>query len=481
MYCVVRLWKVPAVFAYISIGICGICSANAQTNQPSQRPLFTVQLNRPIEDVDAMAARMKTNGDLYKKIRDDGLDEYTKTHPQASSYDDQARTLIKLFAYLVVWDDFYGENLWELGSDYIRTAAMHGVRDPLFNAFNIIVAGPHVPPDKEERAMQIIDDTDKFMATGYPAAFKQMVSQIAINGLVCYRNNQKVDINMPSMLARAHVVEEWGQSYQELVKQKLPHEILFSWGKENMGGAQYNEITLNRVIAEIDRAFNEEDPDNPVKLELDGAYYVEHAWYARGSGWANTVNPQQWDQFSKDLVKAAQILEPLYNQHPDEVGISLSMMTVELGQGQGHDRMELWFQRGLKANPDCYRLYWSKQWYLQPRWEGSEEDILSFGKECVQTQNWVDKLPMILPIGLNDVQDPQVFARPDVWPIVEKTYRDYLDRYPKATHFRTLFAVQAYQGGHMDIAREQVKILGNDCDFHTISPQQFQEITADSK
>ncbi len=60
--------------------------------------------------------------------------------------------------------------------------------------------------------------------------------------------------------------------------------------------------------------------------------------------------------------------------------------------------------------------------------------------------------------------DPAVFAQPEIWQPLEKTYRDYLSHYPQSLHYRSLFALNAAQGGHWDVAKEQFKILGTDWD-----------------
>jgi hypothetical protein len=81
------------------------------------------------------------------------------------------------------------------------------------------------------------------------------------------------------------------------------------------------------------------------------------------------------------------------------------MITVELGQGRGRPRMEQWFQRAMSLSPNYYEACYAKLHYLQPKWFGSNEDMLEFAGECVNSSKWGGHVPLILPTvrssGLN--------------------------------------------------------------------------------
>jgi len=105
---------------------------------------------------------------------------------------------------------------------------------------------------------------------------------------------------------------------------------------------------------------------------------------------------------------------------------------------------------------------------------------MALGQECVKTDNWAAKLPMILPTGIAEApsQDQSLYARDDVWNPLETVYREYLVRYPNSFFYRTNFAKHAYDGGHMDVAREQFKILANDWDRSVLSESEYATIMA---
>ncbi len=421
-------------------------------------------------DIDALASRMKKNQDLYQKIRDEALAGYAQRNPQPHPYDEKVKTLLRLEAYLCVWEDFYGEGLWRQGESYATQAQAEDAGEPLVSEFLNLSSS-----DPEADAMSIIEP---ILTGAYPAAFKLKVCRRIIARLGRFQGTTSTGSGSLITKNRARWLEEWGKAYREALKQTAPHDWLYERGEELQNTVQSNQQMLDLVISEQDRAFNEVDPQNPVKQELDGDYFINAAWCARGSGYANTVSTQGWDAFRRRLASAATILEPLYDLYPKEVNICKAMMTVELGQGQGRDRMELWFHRGTQADPDDYGLYKSKEWYLLPRWYGSMEDITAFGHECVAGGNWSSKIPMILPVGVaeSSMNDVTIYSDPKAWATLEIVYREYLSRYPNAIFFRTNFAKHAFDGGHLDVAREQFKILGEDWDPSVLSSVQVEEI-----
>ena len=78
---------------------------------------------------------------------------------------------------------------------------------------------------------------------------------------------------------------------------------------------------------------------------LRGDYYIRYAWNARGDGWADTVKEEGWKLFGQRLDMAEDALERAWKLDPTDARIPVKMINLELGQGEGRDRMELWFQR----------------------------------------------------------------------------------------------------------------------------------------
>lgn len=123
---------------------------------------------------------------------------------------------------------------------------------------------------------------------------------------------------------------------------------------------------------------------------------MQLAWNARGSGYADSVTEKGWDTFARHLAEAERVLERSWDLDPTLESTAVEMMRVELGQGKGRNRMELWFSRAMKLNPANYEAARAKVWYLQPKWHGADGDAISFGRECVRSTEWKGRVPLVL-------------------------------------------------------------------------------------
>jgi len=148
--------------------------------------------------------------------------------------------------------------------------------------------------------------------------------------------------------------------------------------------------------------------------------------------------------------------------------IPLKMMTIALGQGQGRERMELWFDRAMKLDPNNTDACNSKLWYLEPKWYGSVEDMLAFGRECVHNTKWGGRVPLILVDAhiairnefIPDTERSAYWSRPEVWADLKSAHTRFFELYPDASGWYPNYAWYAYQAGDWSAFNEMVPKLG---------------------
>jgi tetratricopeptide (TPR) repeat protein len=467
--------KLDAAMVEIDPDISPMLGSTAEADRKDAETMTTGPAPE-VPDVDAMSSRMKRHQDLYQQIRDQGFSAFAKESFMLPAEDqDQMKALIRMEAYLSVWGDFYGEGLNPLAKHIVLFEENKGVKSILLTVLSAEwkLDGYYTLEENDAQTVNKIVET--FASSDYPAKWKMNAWQVAITNTNNFRTRGEARPDSQTVKDFSGLFEKWGANYQQIIKASVPHDVLYDAGNGLLCVTQNVPDMLDLAIGEIDRDFNEADGSNPVRLAMDGQYLIDAAWCARGSGWANTVSDQGWKLFGDRLAKAAETLEAAFAKYPNEGEMARSMIDVELGQGQGKDRMEKWFQLAIKANPDDYDAYKGKEWYLQPRWYGSSEEVLNFGKKCLEGGNWSAKLPMILTVGIAEMsgQDTSTYSRPEVWGLAEKTYRNYLEHYPKSIFYRTAFAEHAFDSGHFDIAKEQLTILGNNWDRSTITPQKY--------
>ncbi len=191
---------------------------------------------------------------------------------------------------------------------------------------------------------------------------------------------------------------------------------------------------------------------DPVFLLLEGEANIAQAWQLRGSGYADTVTKKGDAMFKEDLAIADKVLTKAWQLNPGDVRIPVQMLSVELGQGEGRERMELWFKRAMALDANSYDACLKKLTYLEPKWYGSTEDMLNFGRECVQNTDWGGRVPLILSVAhdriyyqyIDKSERANYWKQPEVWPDIQSAFDRFFELNPDAIGWYHNYAWYAY-------------------------------------
>ncbi len=226
-------------------------------------------------------------------------------------------------------------------------------------------------------------------------------------------------------------------------------------------------LQVGPLVAPLADELADRFPNASAALYVKGVVYVKWAWEARGGGFADTVTPKGWTDYAARLDGAAAALTHAWEVDPADPDPPTEMLTVELGRDQsGPAEMDRWFGRAMAADPDDYAACTNKLYYLTPRWHGSEEQMLAFGRECLVGGNWQARLPLVLVdahVSLADASDDAAayWLRPGVWADVTSVYAGYLRRYPADDLIRGHYAHFACRCHQWRAARDQFAALGD--------------------
>lgn len=212
-------------------------------------------------------------------------------------------------------------------------------------------------------------------------------------------------------------------------------------------------------------ALSEARPKGAAAHILKGRVYVPYAWDARGSGYANTVTEDGWRKMAARLAEAEAALVRAWEIDPSDPEPATLMIGVELGQPKGRPVMELWYRRAMEANPDNVDACKKKMYYLEPKWHGSAEDMLAFGRELLAGGNWDARLPFQLidahvTLAGYEKTPPDYYKKADVWKDVKSVYDGILAREPGSAHFRSWYAKLSCWCGEWAEAQRQFERLG---------------------
>ncbi len=220
---------------------------------------------------------------------------------------------------------------------------------------------------------------------------------------------------------------------------------------------------------------------------------VSAAWDARGYGWASSVTQAQWKLFNERLTTAVTELQSSIKADPTNHLPYTKLLRVSFGLNVNRPVMEKIFTAAMSLNPDNYDACEDKMNYLQPRWHGSVEELLQFGRQCLLTGNYDAGLPFILvhihqTLSYRNVQgqlmnkqDPNYYARPGVWEDIVAVCEGKLKRHPKDRLTHAYYGRAAVSAGRWAIAHRELQAAGNWPDYRAFSmnKQQWDALRAD--
>ena len=207
--------------------------------------------------------------------------------------------------------------------------------------------------------------------------------------------------------------------------------------------------------------------------------HIDLAWQDRGGGWASEVPEKGWQGFEAHLTKARSLLLQAWKEQPDLPEAAHFLITVATG-GVGGEDARFWFDRAVAVDFDFEAAYRALLWALRPRWGGSHQAMIAFGRECLATKRFDTQVPTQLHRAVCDIisesDDPLDACA------VEGLYEDYLTlldglqpfaegeggRHNLDTHRLCI----SWLTGHDDEARRLLDKLGDDIsvngfgDFH---------------
>jgi hypothetical protein len=198
---------------------------------------------------------------------------------------------------------------------------------------------------------------------------------------------------------------------------------------------------------------------------FSGDAEVWRAWGERGGGWASSVTEKGFRGFEEHLAKAEKALTIAWQMNSNIAQTAYLMMQVELGQGQGGARMELWFERAMALQPDYFDAVKLMSFYLEPRWYGSDAIALAFGRSCVASANWGGQVPLILAqlhrslSKYHQTTNATYWHRPQVWSDVQSSYEKFFALNPDEAGWRHDYARDAYDCGQPAVFLQQTKLF----------------------
>lgn len=205
-----------------------------------------------------------------------------------------------------------------------------------------------------------------------------------------------------------------------------------------------------------------------LRLIYRGNFWYRYGWEARTQAFAPAVPAGGFDALEKRVAIAREAYEDAWKLQPGSGAVARELMDIDKSVGGDRATMELWFERAMKANGDDRAACWSKLDWLDPKWHGSYEDMLAFGRACRDTKNSRSGITLLVADahfriagGFGGKKQNEYLASPEVWADIQPVYDEYLKHHPVDDVARSKFATLCYLSAHFREAEVQYVALGD--------------------
>jgi hypothetical protein len=233
-------------------------------------------------------------------------------------------------------------------------------------------------------------------------------------------------------------------------------------------------VALERVEAKLAKS-----PELQVlRLVVRGDFHFFYGWEIRSKAFASQVGARNMRTFESEIAEAQKAFKEAWRLRPDDGPIAGYMLEIEKAIGGG-DRaaMELWFERSMKANGDAFDTCLAKLDWLDPKWYGTPDEMVAFGRACLATKNWQSAITLLvgdahLRYGslMEHAEKTKYLASREVWPEISSAYSEFLKHCPNSHLWRSKYAALCYMSNHLAEAHEQFQILGDNLTTWPIFP-----------
>ena len=277
-------------------------------------------------------------------------------------------------------------------------------------------------------------------------------------------------------------------------------EKIVAWLRQSVDDGSYTRdedfLFVQRLVGPDGQGwFNQNDeaiaawlPDAPLpdwaRQTILGYTEVNRAWHIRGGSWARDVKQDAWKGFGEHMASASALLTQSWELRPDRPEAARLMMAVVAGDLRS---VRLWFDRATAAQFDYEPAYGEMVWLSRPRWGGSHEAMLAFGRACLATRRFDTVVPGIYFRAIDDVASElddwrTIYRNPDVADDVMDLSRGLVDEPTRRAEQglrRSQWAANAWMCGRVDEAARQLAILQDAGGFRPAVSEKFRRFGTD--
>ena len=388
--------------------------------------------------------------------------DYERVGNQDPKWDEPARKALEMFARIRSYGVSSVPNAVTNIGGLCGEAIKAGCDDPLIHYLHMRYTAGAPTKANEETASAYGAIATQIRKTQYSAIRKFYVN---LRAAEAYKAAAGKNSHTPP---EVHSYRATATAYlKEALRDKMmPVSEVYDACRDLLEATRLNKPSHESVFKQVEPLLLANWPQEAAIHLLRGDYYIDYAWHARGNGYADTVTEEGWKLFGERLALAEEALERAWTLDRTDARIPIKMITLELGQGEGRERMELWFQRAMELDPNNYEACWKKSYYLEPKWYGSPEDLLKFGRECVASGKWGGRVPLALVDAhmrlaryVPEGKHKDYWKRPEVWKDLKAGFEKFFQNCPDANGTRQRYVLYAYKCEQWEELNRELSLL----------------------
>ena len=342
-----------------------------------------------------------------------------------------------------------------------------GCDDPLLDyLYRRSLFGPHYPGE-EESARQISVAAEALAASRYPAFRRAIGCQMA--------GSYTLNAKEPSDASRKEAERRYDAALALLPESVAGDEPNVFWEDrwfdtivDIIQGYRKLGLSAPAALERVDSKLAKLPALKVLRLQIRGDFWYKYGWEGRTMALAPAVPAGGFEVFTERLDNAQKAFNEAWRLRPDDARTAEYLLDIEKGIGGDRSKMELWFDRAMKADGDRVGACATKLDWLDPKWHGTAKEMVEFGRACRATKNWQSGITLCVADAhyryadmLDRVGKSKYLASPEVWSDVKSVYDEYLQHFPRNDVVRSKYAAICYLAAHYPEAHAQFQVLGD--------------------
>ncbi|MEY4918131.1 MAG: hypothetical protein RL616_2044 [Verrucomicrobiota bacterium] len=413
--------------------------------------------------------------------------DYEKFGQKDARWDAPVKEALTRYAKIRSGDDFDQETKLFLIGSAAESAVKAGCKDPLVNFIfcNQVLRESSQPLKEKQAAFSAM--AEAMQNSGY-SPVRKFYANLFAAGMLWTRGETNL---WPEVVKfRRGAI---GNLAAALEDKTMPVEEAYHAAHQLFQVLERNNKELTDAYETIEKPLFKNWPKAGTSYLIKGEFNLKYAWLGRGHGTADRTSEEQWKKFNDRLTEAEAALNKAWSLNPKDPLIPTVMMSVVEGQGKKLPELDKWFARAMALDTNNVAACRQKLHFLLPQWNGSAEEMIAFGRECVASTKWGGHVPIILVDAHADVaralvrdERSQYWLAPEVWLDLKAAYEKFAQLNPDETRFRYLYAgyyaTHCGQWAEFDRIIREIQNDGNDFNYSYFGGKvEFEKLVALSK